>query len=156
MPTEWEEVGAGTGLFSDTINQFNPVTSYYIRAYATNSRGTSYGTDIPFTTPLTSIGATYEGGIVFYIDGTGHSGLVCAPSDQGNYQWGPSEMDYIGAQDPTVGSGAQNTIDIVNACGNDTTAASICDTLTLNGYADWFLPSRDEMSLIFNNLYLKV
>lgn len=35
--------GNGTGAFTSTITGLNPATVYYVRAYATNSEGTSYG-----------------------------------------------------------------------------------------------------------------
>jgi uncharacterized protein (TIGR02145 family) len=43
--------GSGTGSFISNITGLNPVTAYYIRAYATNSAGTNYGPQQPFSTP---------------------------------------------------------------------------------------------------------
>jgi hypothetical protein len=42
--------GVGTGTFTSSISGLNPVTFYYVRAYATNSVGTAYGNDVSFTT----------------------------------------------------------------------------------------------------------
>lgn len=42
--------GTGTGSFSSSITSLLANTTYYIRAYATNSIGTSYGAQISFTT----------------------------------------------------------------------------------------------------------
>jgi len=42
--------GNATGTFSITIYQLTPNTTYYVRAYATNSFGTSYGEEKQFTT----------------------------------------------------------------------------------------------------------
>ncbi len=42
--------GTGTGIFAASITGLTPGTSYHVRAYATNSAGTSYGNDRPFTT----------------------------------------------------------------------------------------------------------
>lgn len=42
--------GSGTGSFSETISSFTANTTYYVRAYATNSEGTSYGIQFSFTT----------------------------------------------------------------------------------------------------------
>ena len=42
--------GSGTGSFSATVYGLNPGTTYYIRAYATNSVGTSYGSQVVITT----------------------------------------------------------------------------------------------------------
>ena len=43
--------GAGGGTFVSSITGLSPSTNYYARAYATNSAGTSYGGQQPFTTP---------------------------------------------------------------------------------------------------------
>ncbi len=42
--------GTGTGEFHSAITDLSPETTYYIRAYATNSAGTSYGNDVMFET----------------------------------------------------------------------------------------------------------
>jgi len=42
--------GAGLGVFVSNLTNLNPGTLYHVRAYATNSSGTSYGNDVSFTT----------------------------------------------------------------------------------------------------------
>ena len=42
--------GTGTGTFSSTMSNLTPNTVYYVRAFATNVRGTSYGEERQFTT----------------------------------------------------------------------------------------------------------
>ena len=42
--------GTGTGAFSSSISGLAANTKYYVRAYATNSAGTSYGNELSFTT----------------------------------------------------------------------------------------------------------
>ena len=42
--------GTGTGSFTSTLTNLTPKTTYYVRAYATNSAGTGYGNEISFTT----------------------------------------------------------------------------------------------------------
>jgi len=44
------EDGSGTGSYSSNISGLMPSTPYYVRAYATNSAGTSYGDQVSFTT----------------------------------------------------------------------------------------------------------
>ncbi|MBI1184544.1 hypothetical protein GC194_09740 [bacterium] len=42
--------GGGVGSFASEITGLKPNTTYYIRAYATNSAGTGYGNELSFTT----------------------------------------------------------------------------------------------------------
>ena len=146
--------GVGSSAFVSNITGLFANRTYYIRAYATNSVGTTYGSEKVFTTatPATPyIGQNYAGGIIFYLDGSGLHGLVCAPTDQGSYSWG-----CAGTNIPTgtsLGSGVTNTAAIIAICGTANLAAKICDNLVLNSYSDWFLPSKDELTLMYTNLY---
>ncbi len=45
--------GTGIGSFKTMIFPLNYLTTYYVRAYATNSQGTAYGNEISFKTPAT-------------------------------------------------------------------------------------------------------
>jgi uncharacterized protein (TIGR02145 family) len=44
--------GTGTGSFTSNIADLTPGTSYFVRAYATNSAGTAYGNEVSFTTNI--------------------------------------------------------------------------------------------------------
>jgi len=136
---------------SATIGGLVIGTTYHFRVNAVNSFGTSYGSDMTFT--YLYYGALYQGGLVFYIDGTGQHGLVSAPTDQSTgAAWGCSGTAIPGADGWVIGTGNQNTTDIVTKCGTAGIAARICYDLSLNGYTDWFLPSRDEIDLMNSNL----
>jgi hypothetical protein len=58
-----------------------------------------------------------------------------------------------GADGTAIGTGAQNTIDIVAQSGNvaATSAAVYCSELVSGGQSDWFLPSKDELAQIYTN-----
>ncbi|WP_183891531.1 hypothetical protein, partial [Pedobacter cryoconitis] len=43
--------GNGKGIYNNYLNALTPGTKYYVRAYATNSKGTGYGEEMVFTTP---------------------------------------------------------------------------------------------------------
>ena len=102
-----------------------------------------------------AIGDTYQGGIIFYLDGSG-GGLIAAPSDQATVNdfpdWGCIGSPILGADGLAVGTGAQNTIDIENGCTTSGTAADICSNLILGGFSDWFLPSIEELELMYLNI----
>ena len=111
---------------------------------------------------MISIGDAHQGGIVFYIvdvpidlngDGSLDVGLISAPSDQPNTAgWGCSIGNIYGADGTAIGTGAQNTIDIEAVCTSSGTAADICANYTYGTYSDWFLPSKDELNLMYLNI----
>ena len=54
--------GGGGGSFTSQLTELSPSTTYYVKAYSTNSYGTSYGNQVDFTTPLEVI-TDYDGNI---------------------------------------------------------------------------------------------
>ncbi len=147
-------VGLGVGTFSSNLTGLSTTSKYYIRAYATNSSGTSYGEEKSFTAAY-KIGEMYGGGYVFYVDGTGLHGLVCANVDQAtDISWYGGTNALTSAQATDVGTGMANTNTIVGFHGAGTYAAKVCYDLVLNTYNDWYLPSKDELNLMYINLKL--
>jgi hypothetical protein len=143
---------AGKGGYGFT-HSFGGLTSgslYYVRAYARTSAGVYYSTERSFQ--ILGIGSNYAGGIVFDLDSSGQHGLVCAPSDLGAYPWGCYGTD-IPNTSTAVGTGATNTAYILAGCTQRPIAASVCADLVLNGYSDWYLPSRGELQLMYSRLH---
>lgn len=96
-----------------------------------------------------AIGKTYQGGIIFYLDSTGEHGLIAAPADQGTgIQW------YNGAYIATgaTGTGLANTKKIVTTQGTGSYAAKLCFNLVIGAYSDWYLPSKDELALMYTTI----
>jgi len=97
------------------------------------------------------------GGFIFYENPThaadGWRYLEAAPFDQSaGAKWGCFRRLIDGARGTAIGTGRQNTADMMAACTDPGSAAQLCSTLSLNGVAGWFLPSRDELVLIYRNL----
>lgn len=92
---------------------------------------------------ILEIGDYYKGGVVFYIDETNEHGMVCALKDEEAKIWGCEGTDIIGADDLTLGSGLQNSIDINSQC--DTIHAARTCLNKAGEYEDWFLPNIAEL-----------
>jgi uncharacterized repeat protein (TIGR02543 family) len=108
------------------------------------------------------------GGWIFYDDEAdginnivGVRYLEAAPSDQiGPYHaWSNIINVEIGAsaQGIVVGTGQANTTAIITQIGHSTSAAMLCDELEVVNntvtYDDWFLPSKEELNLMYANLH---
>jgi hypothetical protein len=108
-------------------------------------------------TPQKEVGDFAEGGIVFYVDETGEHGLVAALFDiEGTHEWGCFEEYVSGADGEAIGTGYQNTMDIVNqGCVTENggiTAAQAALDAEVNGYSDWYLPSKEELYEIYSTI----
>ena len=81
--------GSGTGSFSANITGLAASTTYYVRAYATNSAGTAYGTQTSFTTSASTVtycaskgnNSTYE-----WIDLVQFAGINRTSGNDGGYK----------------------------------------------------------------------
>ena len=100
-----------------------------------------------------SIGDTHQGGIIFYLDGSGCHGLVAAPSDQStSASWYNGNYIDTRAYGSGLFEGKYNTSMINNTQGGASSAAAICADLTLGGYNDWYLPSIEELNKMYENI----
>ena len=102
----------------------------------------------------------YRGGVIFYLDTLLGSGFVAAPNDEDSTTWGWVCIvgDTIGQMtSDSLYSGENNTNLILHgsgpACSQLGIAAELCYSSTQEGYDDWFLPSQDELTKLYNNLF---
>ena len=61
--TKLINTGTGIGIFSTNITNLSPSTTYFVRAYATNSKGTAYSNQISFTTSALATFISYKNDI---------------------------------------------------------------------------------------------
>ena len=118
--------------------------------------------DIPDIT-IYSVGDFAQGGVVFWVDETGQQGLVAAKDDQSQstgFSWNAGTYGYTHANGDGLFAGEANTSKIIAAhvaIGDDgsTYAARICNELQLTEggktYGDWYLPSLEEVNLMYIN-----
>lgn len=105
-----------------------------------------------------TIGQNFQGGKIAYILVSGDPGydvnvkhgLVATVADiSSNAQWGCGTRTVL--SDKAIGTGNQNTINIMAKCATSGIAARLCGDLVQGGYSDWFLPSKDELNKLFLN-----
>jgi len=119
-----------------------------------DSNVTLYAIWLPYT--LRDVGPA--GGLIFYDKWTYSNGwryLEAAPIDQSSNSAFSNVTYSVANTSFDIGTGASNTINIINQIGHTTSAAKICaDYSIINGviYDDWFLPSRFELSIMLQNL----
>ena len=103
------------------------------------------------TYAVLAIGDYHQGGRIFYLDGNG-GGLIAAPSDSPNLEWGCLGTNISGAL--SYSDGAQNTTEIVAGCNEFPIAAKrAANLITTNPIlGDWYLPSQEQLATMFNNI----
>jgi len=121
--------------------------------------GSPYVVKVTGATKLT-IGQSYQGGIIFWLDETGQHGLIAAKADQSaGIKWNNGTEKYTGTTGDGLYAGAMNTAIIVaaqmadNPAGNFAAKACADYSVTEEGgvttYGDWYLPSLYELNLLY-------
>ena len=116
--------------------------------------------------PLDSLfGKIYMNGFIFHLDTDFGTGLIAALEDQHSaIAWGCPWVDLEGlntvdtgpplnepetVEGARIGDGLPNTLTIIEECDEDDIAARICQQIG----EEWFLPSRAELRLMYDNLH---
>jgi hypothetical protein len=149
-----------SGNYTATLQGLTENSTYYVRAYAKNFQGVGYGTVMQLNT------LNYyqpgepgpAGGLIFYSKSDTSGGwnfLEAAPTDYAASQvWLPVST-ITGVTSTALGDGLTNTLSIFNQYGSSGIYASLTAlNYNYNGYFEWFLPSRDELLQMRQNLFL--
>lgn len=152
------QISGGFGNFTIPVTNLTPNTVYYAKPfYYTNTGALFYGNEISFKT-TGYFGPS--GGYVFYDKGEITDGwryMELAPATL-NYtttavgaDWG-CNTTLLSFTYPDFGKGLENTEHIVSTCPVANSAARLCYNYSINGLTDWFLPSKNELEVIYSSL----
>lgn len=154
--------------FEVALRNLEYSSTYYARAFAVNVNGTSYGDEFSFQTkelPTYTVGQRGpSGGYIFYDKGEYSDFwryLEAAPANWYDEDGDPSVKwgcygTFLDADKTAIGTGKWNTEKIVKSCIELNYASKLCVDYSFEKdaivYADWFLPSKDEL----NEMYLQL
>jgi hypothetical protein len=103
--------------------------------------------EVEFNSPY-KIGQYLNGGEIFYIDKTGEHGLITSVLNiSSGLKWCDGNYDLI--TDTSFGSGLRNTYAIIGVNYGFDYSAYQCQLFSKGGFHDWYLPSKEELNLLY-------
>ena len=97
-----------------------------------------------------------QGGVIFhrYLDGDTQNYLVVGLTDLSSSQaWSNVDSTLIGLTAQSTWDGLSNSNAIISQATHTSSAAKLCLDSTASSQTDWYLPSIDELRLIFVNSF---
>ncbi len=126
--------GTGTGSFTSSLTGLTANTTYYVRAYATNSAGTAYGNELSFTTLASTRIINLNGSLIFgNVNVSSGKQLTFTISNTGNSTLTVSSISYpagfTGNWSGTIPASGSRTVTVTFT---PTAAQSYSGTVTVN------------------------
>lgn len=175
------EIGTGT-IVTGTFAGINWATGpYFIKTESDPNGGTSYtisGTNQLMSVPYALhaktaesvigggsggvsfthyVGEKFGGGVIFHLwkDSSGFEhGLIVDKTDLNTAQvWSNIDNSSIGSSAQSSWDGLNNSGSIVSQAGHTSSASALCLNSTNGGQSDWYLPSVDELSLLWHSRF---
>ena len=175
------EIGAGTVLSGNFANINWANGPYFIKTETDPNGGTNYsitGTSqllsVPYALDAKTaesivgggsgggsfthyIGEAFGGGVIFHLwkDAKGvEHGLIVDKTDLSTDQpWSNVTSVLIGISAQSNWDGLSNSTAIVGQAGHTSSAAALCLNSNNGGQSDWYLPSIDELSLLWHSRF---
>jgi hypothetical protein len=129
---------SGIGTFNSKITGLTPNTKYYVRAYATSSKGTAYGNEVSFSTNDINL----KNGLVAYYPFTGNAGDSSGNGNHGAVNGAVLTTDRFGNPNRAYSyNGITNNISIPNS--------SVYDFESQNAFtlSYWIKPQKISLTL---------
>ena len=152
--------GSGIGAFTCNLTDLQDGTTYYVRAYAINAKGTSYGEEVSFTTKE----RYYENGYEYIDLGLSVKWATCnvgasTPEEYGDYfAWGETEpkdvydwSTYKWCNGSFTSLTKYNTSSSYGTVDNKTQLELTDDAARANWGGSWRMPTDAELTELRNN-----
>lgn len=140
--------GTGTGLFTSNITGLTPYTTYYVRAYATNNTGTSYGEQQTFR-------PEHQGAIggLFSVSATQQvrfsQGNLQYQASTNTWRFAENQYDYIGSANSSISSSYSGWIDLFGWGASGYNHGAVCyqPWSTSTDYSDYYAYGSSSYNL---------
>jgi hypothetical protein len=170
------EIGGGTVVSGNFVSIDWANGLYFIKTETDPTGGTNYtitGTSQLLSVPYALyaanagmatgggnfahyIGESFGGGVIFHLwkDSQGiEHGLIVDKTDLTPSTWSNISNLEIGLSAQSSWDGLSNCNAIVSQLGHISSAAQLCLDLVSSGESDWYLPSVQELNILWNNYY---
>ena len=143
--------GATASIALDANNQLSLENSSFTKGLkVTGSLIVTGSLNVGGTDVTHYIGESYGGGIVFYVYDGGKHGLIAATSDQSTgTTWYNGGYAAANAPFDGINAGIRNTTSITTVYQTGSYAAEICAFYNGGNFGDWYLPSKYELNLLY-------